>query len=99
MTPRSWQKLAVLVVALALIVPMATFAFAAVDEFGGATFATQYAPFTEPYEWGPVIHKSDLAPYAPFTEPYEWGPVIHPSDLYAPYTEYVPMNSTHWMIR
>jgi hypothetical protein len=102
MTPRSLHKWIVLVVALALIVPTASVAFAVVDEFGGATFGTQYAPFTEPYEWGPVIHESDLAPYAPYTEPYEWGPVIHPSDLapYAPFTEpYVPMDSTHWMIR
>jgi hypothetical protein len=78
-----------LVLALALIVPMATVAYAVVDEFGGGTFAAPYAPYTA----GPVVSEE---PYAPYVA----GPVIHTSD-YAPFTEtpYVPMNSTHWMIR
>ena len=59
------------------------------------TPARPYAPYTAPYETGPVIHESELQsarPYAPYTAgpvvtetrpyaPYEAGPVIHESDL------------------
>ena len=107
MTPRSWHRWIVLVVALALIVPTASVAYAVLDEFGGGSFAAEYAPYTAgpvvgeetrpyaPYTAGPVVGAEELEPYAPYTA----GPVVR-EQFFAPFTEpYVPMNSTHWMIR
>jgi hypothetical protein len=105
MTARSWQKWMVLVVALALIVPTASVAFAVVDEFGGESFTAAYAPYTAgpvvdeqpyaPYTAGPVVGESAAEPYAPYTA----GPVVR--EEFAPFTvkESVPMNLTHWMIQ
>jgi hypothetical protein len=79
-----------------MLMVMATpVAVAMLDQYGAGAFSAPYAPYTAPYETGPVIHESDLQsarPYAPYTAgpvvtetrpyaPYEAGPVIHESDL------------------
>ncbi len=79
MTPkRGWYVVVALVLAMVLVLAMASVAVARFDEFGGSTAAAPYAPYTA----GPVVPSAEA--YAP----YDAGPVIHASDkaLFAPYT-------------
>jgi len=82
----------VLTLTVALVLLGSAAAFAVPDEFGGASFAVPYAPYTAgpvvddepyaPYTAGPVV-REEVRPYAPYTA----GPVVPLSELpYAPYT-------------
>jgi hypothetical protein len=81
-----------LVLAVALVLMGTVAAFGIPDEFGGASFAVPYAPYTAgpvvdeepyaPYTAGPVV-REEFRPYAPYTA----GPVVPTDELpYAPYT-------------
>lgn len=97
MTSRSVRTYAlrsalVLALSLALVLTGTVAATARPDEFGGASFALPYAPYTAgpvvdeepyaPYTAGPVV-REETRPYAPYTA----GPVVPSDELpYAPYT-------------
>lgn len=87
MTPRTdrsytFARMIALTMVLVLTLTIASIAVARVDEFGGATFAAPYAPYTA----GPVVPDTESRPYAPYTA----GPVVPETKLdsrpYAPYT-------------
>ena len=95
--PNALRGSVALTAAVALILAStAGFAYALVDEFGGASFTAPYAPYTAgpvvreetrpyaPYTAGPVVRENELRPYAPYTA----GPVVRENELepYAPYT-------------
>lgn len=86
-----WQGRVFLVAVLAFVLAIAPFAYAMVDEFGGASFSVAYAPYTAgpvvtevepyaPYTAGPVV-REEIPPYAPYTA----GPVVPEEEPYAPY--------------
>lgn len=85
----TWRRFGGALFAVVLLVSLAvtSIALAGVDQYGGATVAVPYAPYTAgpvvaeepyaPYTAGPVVRE---VPYAPFTEepyaPYTAGPVV-----------------------
>jgi len=77
-----------LVLAVVLVLSVASIAMARVDQFGAGAFTAASAPFTTaepepyaPYTAGPVVSE-ESKPYAPYTA----GPVVGTTEPYAPYT-------------
>ncbi len=91
-----WRSVALTAAVALILATTAGFAFALLDEFGGASFTAPYAPYTAgpvvreetrpyaPYTAGPVVREDDSRPYAPYTA----GPVVREDEPepYAPYT-------------
>ena len=57
-----WRGSAVLAIAAMLMVVATPVAVAMLDRYGAGAFSAPYAPYTAPYETGPVSHGATCSP-------------------------------------